>query len=571
MKNNVLSATAGASVVLSIILCLSPSGPVFANGVSASPAPSASTLATAEPLVSGDVTTESLLPQTLTPIPTITGVLAVGQTLTADPGTWDVDVTLGYQWFHGAAVITGAIEPTYTVTSADLGTLISVQVTGSKTDYEPATMPSIATSAILRGTLTLTPLPTIGGEVAVGKTVTALPGTWDEGVVFSYRWYRNSVAIGGATSNTYTLVMADFGKTITVKVTGAKTSYFSSSQTSAATGSVTGAALTRTPTPTISGSLKVGQVLTATAGTWDTGVTLKYRWYRAGNLIAGATRSTYQLTAVDYHSRIVVAVVGSKLGYVTFSSPSSATTPIAKGTYSTSPIPSITGTMAVGNTLSASTSGWTPNPTQFSYQWLRNGSPIDYATSSSYRLTTDDAGQGISIRVQAITDGFAAVQRTSARINSWTRTTLTATYTAWSVFSSCRSYGDSYSPCSPDSFFSGPGGVRLYSSGYGDVMVVAASLPTQGAVQRFRLTFNNATSYNYDGHAFIYAATNTNPNDTNAWNAQLAFPTTDFSDQNFTTPWSTGVTGSQANFVIGCLGWQSLYVQSITIEYETIL
>ena len=86
--------------------------------------------------------------------------------------------------------------------------------------------------------LKLTPTPTISGVAAVGKTLTSKPGTWDSGVALTYKWYRSGSVITGATSTTYSLLAADFGKTMTVTVTGAKNGFKTVSKTSVATAKV---------------------------------------------------------------------------------------------------------------------------------------------------------------------------------------------------------------------------------------------------------------------------------------------------------------------------------------------
>ncbi|MCP2370311.1 hypothetical protein BJ978_000987 [Agromyces terreus] len=62
--------------------------------------------------------------------------------------------------------------------------------------------------------------PTIEGTVAVGRTLTAQPGTWDsEDVTFTYRWQRDGADIPEAENATYRVTAADQGASITVVVT----------------------------------------------------------------------------------------------------------------------------------------------------------------------------------------------------------------------------------------------------------------------------------------------------------------------------------------------------------------
>lgn len=58
--------------------------------------------------------------------------------------------------------------------------------------------------------------PTISGTAELGATLTGNHGTYTGSPTsYTYRWLRNGVAIGGATAQTYVLVLSDLGTTIT--------------------------------------------------------------------------------------------------------------------------------------------------------------------------------------------------------------------------------------------------------------------------------------------------------------------------------------------------------------------
>ena len=85
--------------------------------------------------------------------------------------------------------------------------------------------------------------------------------------------------------------------------------------------------LTATPTPTISGTAKVGKTLTAKPGTWKPApVTLSYQWLRSGKAISGATKSTYKLVKADKGKKVAVQVTGAKSTYASVSKKSAAKT-----------------------------------------------------------------------------------------------------------------------------------------------------------------------------------------------------------------------------------------------------
>lgn len=86
---------------------------------------------------------------TNTALPAITGTDVSGSTLTASTGTWlGSPTTFAYRWKRGGAVITGATSSTYTLTSPDVGTQITVGVIatngiGSSSEVNSAATPTI--------------------------------------------------------------------------------------------------------------------------------------------------------------------------------------------------------------------------------------------------------------------------------------------------------------------------------------------------------------------------------------------------------------------------------------------
>jgi hypothetical protein len=79
------------------------------------------------------------------------------------------------------------------------------------------------------------------------------------------------------------------------------------------------------------------------------------------------------------------------------------------------PAISPSGTSTVGTTLTCSNGKWANQPTTFTYEWLRAGSPIGGAQSQTYTLASADASQQISCRVTA-TNVYGSGIGTSAAI-----------------------------------------------------------------------------------------------------------------------------------------------------------
>ncbi|WP_157155351.1 hypothetical protein [Diaminobutyricimonas sp. LJ205] len=65
----------------------------------------------------------------------------------------------------------------------------------------------------------------------------------------------------------------------------------------------------------------------------------------------------------------------------------------------------VTGTPALGSTLTVTPGTWTPSNVNLTYKWFRNGQEIGGQTASSYALTTADVGLEISAWVSGTRDG----------------------------------------------------------------------------------------------------------------------------------------------------------------------
>ncbi|MDF1490332.1 CHAP domain-containing protein [Tessaracoccus caeni] len=353
--------------------------------------------------------------QTLTGAPTISGTAQAGEVLTADPGAWDADATLAYQWLRDGSDIEGAEEPTYAIAGADVGAKVSVRVTASKPGYDQVSGTSTATATVKAGTLTATPTPAVSGTAAVGKTLTAKGGSWEPATVsLSYQWLRDGKNIQGATSSSYTLTSSDKGTKVSVRVTGSKSGYTSVSKTSKATAKVKTGKLTATPTPTISGTVRVGYTLTAKTGTWaPSKVTLSYQWLRDGKPIQGATKSTYILTAKDHGAKMSLQVKGAKKGFSSVWKTSKKTDAVKPGWLWNTPVPTISGSATVGSKLTAKAGTWTPGKVTLTYSWLRDGKVIDGATKSTYTLTPSDKGTKISVQVKGSKTAYTTAWKTS--------------------------------------------------------------------------------------------------------------------------------------------------------------
>ena len=196
-------------------------------------------------------------PPSNTVAPSVSGTAQTGQTLTASQGTWSgtAPITYAYQWRRcdsggsACADIAGATATTYTVVAVDQGSTLRVAVTasnaaGSSTAISSATavVPAPATAP------SNTSLPVVSGVAQQGQVLSASSGSWSgtAPISYAYQWRRcdsagaNCVDIAGATGSSYTVVSADVGSTLRVRVT-ASNSAGNASTDSNATAVVQGA------------------------------------------------------------------------------------------------------------------------------------------------------------------------------------------------------------------------------------------------------------------------------------------------------------------------------------------
>jgi peptidoglycan hydrolase-like protein with peptidoglycan-binding domain len=250
--------------------------------------------------------------------PKLSGSAKVGQTLTVDGGDWGPgSVGLSYQWYRDGDAIGGATKTTYAVQPDDAGSALHVAVTGLKAGYTQTQRVSATTDMVDNASFTATPTPKVSGTAAVGRTLTAAPGSWTPApVALAYQWFRGKDEIKGATKPAYVVQAADLEAELTVAVTGTRAGYNIVTKTSGATDAVAKGTLAAAKNPSISGTRKVGSTLTAVPGTWTpSGVAFTYQWYRGSTAIPGATSVGYKLTKSDKGKKVSVKVQGTKDGY----------------------------------------------------------------------------------------------------------------------------------------------------------------------------------------------------------------------------------------------------------------
>lgn len=241
--------------------------------------------------------------------PALIGEARVGETLTTDA------TGVKYQWLRDGVAIggTGSVS-SYTVKRQDLGKQVSVRITPVGVSRQPTDPTSDPSPPVEPGTFQ--PLsPKISGETKVGKTLTVGPLEPSEGTV-TVLWLRNGKSTG-VTGPRYTPAVRDLGLRISARVTQTLEGYTTLVETTALTRAITSPRYLRASTPRIKGTVKLGNTLKVSRGTWTTNTSFRYQWYAGGAKIAGATKKSLTITRELRGRLIRVKVIGSKPKYET--------------------------------------------------------------------------------------------------------------------------------------------------------------------------------------------------------------------------------------------------------------
>ena len=375
--------------------------------------------------------------------PAISGTATIGNVLTGtytffDPNGKSQSGST-YQWLRSSSsggsytAITNATGTTYTLTSSDIGQYLEFQVTPASQSGtgNPATSP--ASAQIQSSGAPTASSPHITGTTTEGQTLTgaytyAQTNNVTQGAS-TYIWLESATAGGtytaipSATADSYALAPTDVGKYLEFAVT--PVAIYPPTTGSAATSSYVGPiAPSSLPVASVlsySGTQSVGNTLTGTYTYSDTGgnaeASSTFVWLEASSSngtyasIGGATAKNYVLQVSDIGKYLEFQVTPVSIvatGTPVASDPGSE---IQSSGAPTASSPSITGTPAVGQTLTGTyTYHQTDNVAQASstFIWLEAASSngtyaaIPGATNSTYVLQTTDQGQYLEFQVTPV-------------------------------------------------------------------------------------------------------------------------------------------------------------------------
>ncbi len=214
-------------------------------------------------------------------LPRVSGTPLVGQTLTAENGTWvgTPPIEYAYQWYacslSGCEKIAGQTEPSHTVGIGEFGDSFEVEVIATNAEGS-ATAISEKTNLVGGNAPVNTEAPSISGTADAGQLLTASSGTWSgtEPITYEYEWLRcdagGSACVQAAAPSAlpvYLVAGADVSHTLRVKVIATNLGGKGEAE-SAPTATVAGVVPSNVIAPTVLGLDITGQTLTAIEGTW---------------------------------------------------------------------------------------------------------------------------------------------------------------------------------------------------------------------------------------------------------------------------------------------------------------
>ena len=357
--------------------------------------------------------------------PTISGTAARAQTLTSTPGTWaGLANTYAYQWQRSNdggttwGAVQGASAASYTITTADEGAQLRLQVTATNADGSASAATS-PTTAIPPAPPVATTQPTLSGTAARGQVLSATQGAWS-GIGNTYQtiWQNSTDAgktwsdIASATSLTYALAKTDEGSELRLQVTVTNPDG-TTVQATPASAVVAGAPPVATAPPTVTGAPQRGSALSATPATFSgTANSYSYQWQESTDNattwqnVKNATGTSYSLGTGDEGSQVRFTETASNLdGSATSASTPSATIPAAPPVVTATPV--VSGTAQRGYALSATQGTWSGLANAYAYQWQESTDNattwqnVKNATGTSYSLGTGDEGAKVRVQVTA--------------------------------------------------------------------------------------------------------------------------------------------------------------------------
>jgi hypothetical protein len=354
--------------------------------------------------------------------PAISEHPTVGALAVAHPGVWDPQAdSVDVEWFRSGSANPIGTGLTIVVPAAALGETLTVKATAHKAGRADATATSVPSDVVGDGTLQNVEKPAIFGSPVVGNEVEAWPGSWFPAPdATTYRWFVEGTATPVGTGKKLTVPAAAAGKKLSVEVTATKTAYDDAVATSApVTVTAQGASpVQNTVAPSIEGTFKVGETVTANTGTWNPNdATKTVAWYRSGSSTPIHTGPDLVIPADAEGEMLAIAVKATKAGNADGYAVSSPQGPVlaagATPALENLVAPAITPDPKVGQLVGAHPGVWSAEPDSVTLQWFVAGETTSFATGNYVVVPPAAAGKTLTVEALATKAGHTDGRATS--------------------------------------------------------------------------------------------------------------------------------------------------------------
>lgn len=256
----------------------------------------------------------------LAPTPKIAGTPALGQTLSADLGTWAPGTNISVQWMRDGFPIITPLRPTYKVQAADVGHSITIQIRANLWGYEDEVKTS--SPVMVLGAKMAVSEVNIIGLVKVGSILSASSTIWAPAAVVTYQWLIDGSNIPGGTSQTFKILPSLTGRQLSVKISQTSLGYDDEVKTSSPV--LVQPAKMVVSKVKITGLVKIGNTVSASSTIWAPAAKVSYQWLVDGKSIKGGTSKTYKIASSLKGKKLSVKVTQTLLGYTTATATTSA-------------------------------------------------------------------------------------------------------------------------------------------------------------------------------------------------------------------------------------------------------
>ncbi len=307
-------------------------------------------------------------------------------------------------------------------------------------------------------------LDQLGGGVAItgspewGRTLVGHSTVrWaDPTVTTDFQWLSNGVVIDGAIGPTYVLDAMDdgWGSQISIRAVPHGPWSYNGPPIDSAPMTIVNTTPLAVVAPSVSGTAKAGETLTATTGTWRPSAatyTYAYQWFRGTTAVPGAHGASFALTTADVGQRVSAEVTASRppdcsLCATWFEGPGTArstatavvvvatptvTPPFVKPPVVKPPVTTVTSSLprawvkrwskkagkgaTVGTTVRATSTVVTKAARKHAvtvrYRWTVAGKKVSKATGTKLRVTTKYRHKKVVLTATVSAPGYRSIQR----------------------------------------------------------------------------------------------------------------------------------------------------------------